>query len=353
MRKEERTYTEDEVRRLIEDKETEQRQYFEGDLAKIRHDIREIKSPSEMDRGSPIKRSNVSQLSQPQPTSKQTPSKHSQGSKRSHHSQAPLPEAPAPEDGDDGSSSHGSKKGKVGGGGGGGDGDDSGDGGGGNGKDRKKDDDNASIISMATSLLSMTCVGTLKMNDVAKKMIAGIKKYDRKGGAIPLEQFLEAWDEFRELCPTYPLYAVLKLMKRELVDAPYLWWKKNDMDKMENWDEVKQEFRRQWIDDNLKHQLRTKLHLLMMEGTPSSVTAYNSAFDKLTMQMTTLVEAEEKQVYLNGLRSDVRKQVEINEEYLKTVKKMQETALRQERILMKDKPTYRPRCQASADVYAA
>jgi len=146
--------------------------------------------------------------------------------------------------------------------------------------------------------------------ELTKQLMQLIPKYDGAGDAQKLMEFIEAFEEFITFNKDLSSIQLLALAIGKLAGDAKMWWREQNFapegDRITTWDALKKALIVTYAPPENSESIRDKLRTLRQTGT---VKEYNSAFRRLTMQLTDLSFPEAKYTYLLGLSPRLRELV--------------------------------------------
>jgi hypothetical protein len=166
-------------------------------------------------------------------------------------------------------------------------------------------------------------------SDINKELIRLIPNYNGTGGIQKLLQFVNKVEDYVTNTNLGP-EAELRLAVAKLTDDAAMWWLEqqrtapNDPKRITGWEGLKRGLRQEYVPAENDEQLRVELLALKQTG---SVAEYNTAFRRISLQMSDLESSEAKFLYKRGLKPRILDLV-LTKDNISTVRELQLACLK-------------------------
>jgi len=169
-------------------------------------------------------------------------------------------------------------------------------------------------------------------SDMLKELVKLIPRYDGAHDINKLLDFIDNFDDFARPS-NLPEKTLLSLASAKLAGDAKLWWREHqtlhsddgdDPKRINTWTALKGELIQTFSPPGHTTTIRSKLRNIKQTG---SVSEYNAAFRRLTMQLIDLSSAEAKYEYLRGLKPRIRELAQSRDD-IDDIRKLQLLCLR-------------------------
>jgi hypothetical protein len=161
--------------------------------------------------------------------------------------------------------------------------------------------------------------------EINKELIKLIPNYSGTGGIQKLLQYIKKVEVYVENSNHTP-EANFRLAIAKLTDDAAMWWleQEDNPDGVKDWEGLKSALKREFVPVENDEHLRDKPEVLQQTG---SIAEYNTAFRRISLQITDLPQTEAKRYYKRGLKTKIRDLMQ-SKDNINTVRDMQLACLK-------------------------